>query len=272
MKFETVDLSAAPAPPASVVLVASINGVALNRESEDLSVETLRQRASTELLRQAAISAGMLDASDAAPVDGVVSEAASQAIDDWLEAELRLPEPSDEACERHHAAHLARYRTGEKVRVRHILFAVTPGMDVVALRNRAETCLLDVRCHDGTANDRFGRSARELSNCPSGEQGGELDWLAPEDCAPEFARELFGHVEIGVLPRLVHSRFGLHVVEVLEREGGVQQPFEAVRGAVTMALRQQAWVTALRQAMQVLAGQADIVGVDLEAANSPLVQ
>ena len=38
--------------------------------------------------------------------------------------------------------------------------------------------------------------------------------------------------EVGVLPRLVHSRFGLHVVEVLAREGGTAQAFESVRGAV----------------------------------------
>ena len=173
---------------------------------------------------------------------------------------------------RHHAAHPARYRTGERVRVRHILFAVTPGMDVVALRNRAEACLLDVRCHDGSAGDGFGASARKFSNCPSGEQGGELDWLAPGDCAPEFARELFGHIEVGVLPRLVHSRFGLHVVEVLEREGGVAQAFETVRGAVAMALRQQTFVTALRQYLSLLAGAATLAGVELDAAATPLVQ
>ena len=264
----TATLTPTPTP----TRVARINGVALNLEAEALAPEALRQRAYTELLRQAAVRDGQLDSDDAAAVDGVVSEAASQAIDAWLEAELRVPEPSEEACRRHHAAHPARYRTGEQVRVRHVLFSVTPGTDVVALRNRAETCLLDVRCHDGTASDGFGRSARELSNCPSGEQGGELGWLKPDDCAPEFARELFGHVEVGVLPRLVHSRFGLHVVEVLEREGGVPQSFEAVPGAVAMALRQQAWVTALRQCLQVLAGQATVEGIDLDAANTPLVQ
>ena len=41
----------------------------------------------------------------------------------------------------------------------------------------------------------------------------------------------------------------------LLREGGVPQTFEAVRGAVEMALRQQAWVTALRQCLQLLAGE-----------------
>ncbi len=280
MLVDTVDLSALGVDDASGPVpasgVARINGVALNRAAEGIGLEALRQRACTELLRQAAIRGGLLAAADAAPVDGVISEVASQAIDAWLTRELRLPEPSVEACQRHHAAHAARYRTGERVQLRHILFAVTPGMDVVALRNHAETCLLDLRCHDGQARSGgsadFRLSARELSNCPSGEQGGDLGWLTPGDCAPEFGRELFGQIEVGVLPRLVHSRFGLHVVEVLAREGGVAQPFEAVQGAVAMALRQHAWVTALRQCLQWLAGQAVVEGVELDAADSPLVQ
>jgi peptidyl-prolyl cis-trans isomerase C len=206
-------------------------------------------------------------------MDGVISEAASNAIDALLEQSLTVPEPSEGACRRHHAAHQSTYSTGERVRLRHILFAVTAGVDVAALRNRAETCLLDVRCHDGIANNEvFADAARKLSNCPSGEQGGELGWLTADDCAPEFARELFGHVEVGVLPRLVHSRFGLHVVEVLERDPGVAQSYETVSGAVKMSLRQQTYITALRQYLQLLAGQAVVEGVELDAADTPLVQ
>ena len=183
-----------------------------------------------------------------------------------------MPEPSDEACRRHHAAHAARYAAGERVRARHILFAVTPGVDVVALRKRAEDALLDVRCHDGTAGDGFADAARTLSNCPSGAEGGDLGWVEAKDCAPEFAREIFGKAEVGVLPRLVHSRFGLHVVEVQAREPGVVPEFAAVRGAVAVALRQQGFVTALRQYLQVLAGAAIVEGVDLEGTDQPLVQ
>jgi len=159
------------------------------------------------------------------------------------------------------------------VNVRHILFAVTQGVDVVALRNRAETTLLDVRCHDGShADDGFIKAASTLSNCPSGAEGGSLGWLGASDCAPEFAKELFGHAEVGVLPRLVHSRFGLHVVEILEREPGVEQPFESVRGAVAMSLRQKTYVTSLRQYLSLLAGEAVIDGVDIDATDTPLVQ
>ena len=252
--------------------MASINGVALFTAGETLPPEELRQRACTELLRQAAQRAGLLAASDAPSADGVLSEAAASAIEALLERELKLPEPAEDACRRHHAAHAGGYRTGERVRARHILFAVTPGVDVAALRKRAEPIFLDVRCHDGRAGDAFAEAARQWSNCPSGEQGGDLGWLSGTDCAPEFARELFGHAEVGVLPRLVHSRFGLHIVEVLEREPGVAQSFESVRGAVAMALRQQAYVTALRQFLRLLAGQAAVEGVELEAADTPLVR
>ena len=252
--------------------VASINGVALHLPGELLAADELRQRACTELLRQAAQSAGLLAADDAASGDGVISEAATGAIERLLEQSLQQPEPSPEACRRYYDAHKRMYRTGERVRVRHILFAVTPGVDVVALRKRAEPVFLDVRCHDGKAGAAFGAAARQWSNCPSGAEGGELGWLTSADCAPEFAREIFGRIEIGVLPRLVHSRFGLHIVEVQERNFGVAQPFEAVQAAVAQALRQQAYVTALRQYLSVLAGAAAVEGVDLESTDTPLVQ
>ncbi len=253
--------------------IARVNGVALNAAETLLSDEELRQRACSELLRQAAMARGLLPASDAPGTDGVLSEDATSAIEALLEQSLAIPEPSEEACRRHHAAHQATYSTGERVNVRHILFAVTQGVDVVALRNRAETTLLDVRCHDGSqADEAFAKAAATLSNCPSGAEGGNLGWLTAQDCAPEFARELFGHAEVGVLPRLVHSRFGLHVVEVLQREPGQEQAFEAVRGAVAMSLRQTTYVTALRQYLSLLAGEARIEGVDLEAADTPLVQ
>ena len=256
--------------------IASINRVALNAADEALSADDLRQRACSELLRQAAVGQGLLSAADVPATDGILSEAATQAIETLLERNLTIPEPSDEECRRHYAANPARYATGERVRARHILFAVTQGVDVVALRNRAETTLLDVRCHDGSnANaleDHFAKAAREQSNCPSGAEGGHLGWLTTSDCAPEFAKELFGHAEIGVLPRLVHSRFGLHVVEVLERKPGKEPPFDEVHGAVAMALRQKTYVTALRQYLNQLAGQAEIVGVAIDAADTPLVQ
>ncbi len=249
-----------------------VNGVVLSYPHENLTPEDLRQRACAELLRQAAMQAGLLAADDPLPLGGAMTEAASTAIETLLDRELQVPEPSDEALRRHHAAQRGRYAVGERLKLRHVLFAVTPGVDVNALRQRAEACLLDVRCAPPEGEDRFAATSRVTSNCPSGADGGALGWLTAEDCAPEFAREVFGRSEVGVLPRLVHSRFGLHVVEVLAREPGQAPAFEAVKSAVAQDLRQQAFATALRQYLQLLAGAATVTGVELGAAGSPLVQ
>lgn len=239
--------------------IARVNGVPLHEPGEALDDTTLRQRACTELLRQAAVEAGFDDA------------LAGDAIERLLDRELKVPQPSEDACRRHFEAHRARYGIGERLALRHVLFAVTPGVDVQALRQRAEALLFELRCADPDG-DAFGAAARQWSNCPSGADGGELGWVGRDDCAPEFARDVFGQDTVGVLPRLVHSRFGLHVVEVRSRESGAAPDFDQVRAAVALTLRQQAWANALRQYLQLLAGAAALDGVSLDAADSPLVQ
>ncbi len=271
-----VPLQAPPTPVAgamggAVAAIARINGVALNAPHERLDEEALRQRACTELLRQAAQQAGLLSADDVPGVQGAISTEASNAIEQLLDTELPIPDPSEEACRRYHEAHPAAHAQGERAQLRHVLFAVTPGVDVKQLRLRAEALLIELRCADD-GGAQFAKAAAQWSNCPSGQQGGDLGWLTRADCAPEFAREVFGSAEIGVLARLVHSRFGLHVVEVVARDPGQQPSFEDVRQAIALTLRQQAWVNALRQYLQLLAGAAVVEGVALDAADTPLVQ
>ncbi len=267
-----MDATATLDAPASRAATATVDGVPLAAADEVLTAQQLRGRASVELLRQAAIRAGLLPADDPAPARGVVSEAAAIAIEKLLDQELVRPEADEATCQRYHAANPKRFAVGERVRVRHVLFAVTPGVDVDALRKRAEDCLLDLRARRHGEADRFPEAAAQLSNCPSGQDGGALGWLTAADCAPEFASEVFGHPEVGVLSRLVRSRFGFHVVEVLERAAGTVPPYEAVRAAVRQALERHAYATALRQHVEVLAGQAHLEGVDLDAASSPLAQ
>ena len=248
---------------------AFVNEVLIAAPDEALDEEVLRQRACTELLRQRAQALGLLAADDPAPCDGAVSEAASQAIEALLARELGGPKPDEMACRRHYDANARHYAHGERVQVRHILFAVTPGVDVGLLRQRAEQQLIALRASDVAA---FTDAAKVLSNCPSGAEGGRLGWLTADDCAPEFAKELFGRSEIGVLPRLLHSRFGLHIAAIDAREPGRLPAFEQVREAVAQRMRQLHQISALRQYLQTLAADARLEGVELDQATSPLVQ
>ena len=256
------------------IVPASINGIALHEPGEALDADTLRERAWAELLRQRAVHLGRLPRVNVlvAPELGAAEQ---QAIEAMTDDEVRAPEPTDEECRRYYEANKPHFIVGQALHVRHILFAVTPGVNVHALTQRAEAALLDLVRKDVPAG-RFEQLAAELSNCPSSAQGGDLGWVSPEDCAPELANELFYQTDsrwgMGVHPRLVHTRFGLHIIEVLGRRKGTLPAYEEVATGIRQRLQHQSRATALRQYMRLLVGQARVEGIELEGADSPLVQ
>jgi peptidyl-prolyl cis-trans isomerase C len=254
--------------------VASINGMALHEASETPDPNTLRERAYTELLRQQAVKAGLLPR-HAGLVAPELNDAQRAVIEGLLDAAVVSPDPGESECRRYFDANKGRFIVGQALHVRHILFAVTPGVNVHALSQRAEAALLELIRKD-VAPGRFEALAVELSNCPSSKEGGDLGWVTPEDCAPELANELFFQTDsrwgMGVHPRLVHTRFGLHIIEVLGRRKGRLPEFEQVQERIQAQLALQSRSTALRQYMQLLVGQAQVEGLALEGADSPLVQ
>lgn len=259
--------SAAPAAP-----VPSINGISLHGPAEVVDPEALQERAWGELLRQEAVRQGLLPRNPAL-VSPLLGESDMRVIEQMVDKAVPLATPGEAECRRYYDANKPRFTWGLKVRLRHILFAVTDGVDVSALAARAEKALLELTRKDAPP-ERFGELARELSNCPSSAEGGDLGWIGPQDCAEELASELFfrSGQGLGLLPRLIHSRFGLHIAEVLERCQGSELAFEDVRERIAMELAQRSRATALHQYVRILAGVALVEGIDLEGAGSPLVQ
>ena len=256
------------------IVPASINGIALHEPGEALDPEALRERAYAELLRQRAVHQGLLPRVNVL-VAPALDEAERHVIETMTDNEVTCPEPTVDECRRYYEANKAHFIVGQALHVRHILFAVTPGVNVHALTQRAESALLDLIRKD-VSSGRFEQLAAELSNCPSSAEGGDLGWVAPEDCAPELANELFYQTDsrwgMGVHPRLVHTRFGLHIIEVLSRRKGTLPPYEDVALSIHQRLQHQSRATALRQYMRLLVGQARVEGIELEGADSPLVQ
>jgi len=270
-------LSAAGAAPLSApqeLPTATINGVALHPAGQRPLEYALRERAYAELLRQRAVAQELLapHEGDLAPELG---EAERQVLECMVDTDVQSPEPQEGECQRYYQAHTTQFTVGQALHVRHILFAVTPGINVQALAVYAEKALLELS-HKDAAPDRFAQLAAELSNCPTSMQGGDLGWIGPDDCAPELAKELFhqSHHQgsVGIHPMLVHSRFGFHIVEVLERRAGVVPSYVEVQERIAAQLTLQSRSKALRQYMSLLVGQALVEGVDLEGSDSPLVQ
>jgi peptidyl-prolyl cis-trans isomerase C len=253
---------------------ALINGIFLHAPGQRPDIGALRELAYTELLRQHAVTKGLLPCHQrlTAPELG---DAERRVIEDMVETDVQSPRPNADECQRYYDANPSRFIIGQALHVRHILFAVTPGVNVQALAVHAERALLELS-HKGVHADRFAQLASELSNCPSSAHGGDLGWIAPDDCAPELANELFqlkhAQTAIGVHPRLFHTRFGFHIIDVIERRPGRQPIYEEVRERISTLLTMQSRARALHQYMTLLAGEAEVTGILLEATDSPLVQ
>ena len=93
-----------------------------------------------------------------------------------------------------------------------------------------------------------------------------------DDCAPEFSKSVFEPGPLGVLPRLVKTRFGFHVVFIERRIEGRLMPFDAVRPQIEGFLAERVSLKAAQQYVMLLAGAAEIEGVAFESATSALVQ
>ncbi|WP_432719530.1 peptidylprolyl isomerase [Jeongeupia wiesaeckerbachi] len=234
-----------------------VNGVAVTDEG----MANAESAAVYELLRQQVLNQQLLE-------DGADDDAMAAAIEQLLLRDVAVPQADDAACRRYFNAHAADYVLGERVGVRHILFGVTPGVPVAALLEQAQRVLQAVLA----APERIGELARQYSNCPSGAEGGHLGLLSRGDTVPEFEQSLFGGQTIGVLPQLVRTRYGFHVVVIEAREAGQALSYAQVQRQVAQQLQAAALKRALSQYVQVLAGQAELAGVALEQADSPLLR
>jgi peptidyl-prolyl cis-trans isomerase C len=199
---------------------------------------------------------------------GIQGKDGQDTVERLLEREVSTPVPSAAECRRYYETRGDRFRSGDLAEVRHILYAVTPGAPVNLIRQRAEQTLAALRANPAD----FADLARAESNCPSAAQGGNLGQLARGDSSPEFDQAVFGNGKVGVLPFLVRTRHGFHVIGVARRIEGRTLPFEAVQARIAAYLQEHTLHQALAQYVKVLAGKADVEGVELLRADSPLVQ
>ncbi|TAN00890.1 MAG: peptidylprolyl isomerase [Rhizobiaceae bacterium] len=240
-------------------MTVTVNGVEIIAGAD----EPAQFAAVRELLRQRAAEIGLLEPA-AAEGEGTV-EAAIEAL---LSREVVTPSPEEEECRRYYEGHRREFQSGDLVHARHILFQITPQVNVPQIRARAEQTLNELLA----APDRFAALARELSNCPSGQHGGNLGQIGRGDTVLEFEKAVFKFGASGILRDIVKTRYGFHIVAVDQSIPGKPLPFEVVREQIAERLRMHVEEKAMRQYVSVLAARAKITGVEVNAANSPLVQ
>ena len=100
----------------------------------------------------------------------------------------------------------------DQVLVRHILITPNEIVDDATAKQRLDDALEKIN-----AGEDFAEQAKLLSDDPgSANDGGEMPWSTADTFVPEFAQIVNG-LEIGVLSDPFRSRYGWHIVEVIDR-------------------------------------------------------
>lgn len=190
-------------------------------------------------------------------------------IDELITREVHIPEADDTICRRWYDQNPERFRTPDLAEVRHILIAGHP--EDLEERNRARETAEQLIADLQQKSDAFADLARKHSRCPSAEEGGWLGQVSNGETVPEFEDAVL-RLPVGLSDQPVKTRYGFHVVEVLQRVAGEQLPFEAVKDRIKEYLEAVSRQRAISQYIKLLAGDAEIRGIDLDQSESLLIQ
>jgi peptidyl-prolyl cis-trans isomerase SurA len=120
-----------------------------------------------------------------------------------------------------------------QTRARHILLRVSERAPAQAVATRLE----QVRRQIDRGERKFEDVAKELSEDGSAAAGGDLGWASPGQFVPEF-EEAMNRLAPGAMSPPITSRFGVHLIQVVERRDTQLDPKD-VREQARNMLREQ---------------------------------
>lgn len=191
-------------------------------------------------------------------------------VDALLAQEVAVPEATEAEARRFYERHRARFASETLVEAEHILFSASPD-DSLAYSLAVGDARMAIRAVQADPAC-FAALARAKSACPSKEQGGNLGQIGKGQTVAEFEAALFALAEGELHAEPVRTRFGVHVIRAGRRAEQRQLPFEAVEATIRDYLEEASYRKAMSQYLSILASRTTVEGVDLAAADGPLVQ
>jgi len=129
-------------------------------------------------------------------------------------------------------------KTGEsydEVHARHILISLPESADEqtkAKIHHRAATIARDMK---NRSDKEFATRAKEISQGPSAQRGGDLGWFGQGQMVPEFEAVAFT-LAAGETSGVVESAFGLHIIRVIAKRHIDPNAFEAHRDQIQQLL------------------------------------
>jgi peptidyl-prolyl cis-trans isomerase SurA len=137
-----------------------------------------------------------------------------------------------------------------QTRARHILLRPSAQLSEDVAKQR----LADMRAQIERGTASFENLARQFSEDGSAAQGGDLGWVNPGAFVPEFEAAM-DRLTVGGLSQPVVSRFGVHLIEVVDRREAMLDA-KQLREQARVALREQKFEEAYAEWLKELRARA----------------
>ncbi len=155
----------------------------------------------------------------------------SMKFEKYLDKELKsqLKDANDEQVKEFYNQNISRFSKPEQVRASHVLYGImqTPeGTDPNAYKKeqleKAQKALAKIK---GGAD--FNEIAKLESSCPSGKNGGDLNYFSKGQMVPEFENVAFA-LPVGQVSDVVETQFGYHIIKTTDHKAAEVQSLEQV--------------------------------------------
>jgi parvulin-like peptidyl-prolyl isomerase len=162
----------------------------------------------------------------------------SIALRKYLTEKRDVSLPSDEEVRSFYENNAEKFTRPEQVHAHHILIRVKKGEGEKAW-NKAKKKITSIRKKITAGEITFAEAAKESSEGPSGERGGDMGFISRDRLDEDFSQAAFS-LETDTLSEPVKTDFGWHLIKVTERKSSKQVPFEEVEDRLRRKLEEQA--------------------------------
>lgn len=152
-----------------------------------------------------------------------------------LEKLLGIAEPTDEEIAKYYQDYKTRFfEVPETVHARHILIKTEATDDAAKKATKKEKAeALRKQLAEGTD---FAKLAKENSDCPSKESGGDLGEFRHNQMVPAFEKTAF-NLKTNEISEVVETEFGYHIIQTMEHNAPKTMDMAEVKGRIAAMLK-----------------------------------
>jgi peptidyl-prolyl cis-trans isomerase C len=159
-------------------------------------------------------------------------------VEEYLKAKgIADPEIPEEKIKNFYTANPENYAREEMVKVSHILIKADEKAPAEE-REKAYTKAVQIR-KDILAGKDFARMAKEYSECNSAAGGGSLGYIQRGYMPGQFEQVAFA-LDKGSVSDVVETKFGYHIITVLDKQPAGTAPYEEVHDFIKKFLQEEA--------------------------------